>query len=116
MTNTIELTCTEGEFYEVMSESALGREWIRWHSENPKFFEYFEDFTFEAINKGHDRLSGWLIANRVRWETMIVTKGNDYKIKNDYIALFSRLFMVRNPEYVGFFRTKRMKRLQRDVF
>jgi hypothetical protein len=116
MSETIELTCTEEEFYEVMKESALGREWIKWHFKNPQFFEYFEGFTFNAIDKGHDRLSGWLIVNRVRWETMIVTKGNDYKIKNDYIALFSRLFMVRHPDYVGFFRTKTMKRLKKDVF
>ena len=49
MSNTIELTCTEGEFYEVMKESALGREWIRWHSENPKFFEYFEEHVIPTI-------------------------------------------------------------------
>jgi len=116
MTDTTELTCTEGEFYDVMKESALGREWLRWHTENPMFFEHFEEFTFQAINKGHTRLSGWLITNRVRWETTIVTRGNDYKIKNDYIALFSRLFMVRHQKYVGFFKTKTMKRLKRDVF
>jgi hypothetical protein len=112
----LEITCTEEEFYGVMCESALGREWFKWHRGNPEFFILFEWFTTEAISKGHNNLSGWLIANRVRWETSIVTKGNEYKIKNDFIALFARLFMVRHQEYVGFFRTKRMKRLARDVF
>ena len=116
MSDTIELTCTEEEFYEVMRESSLGREWLVWHESNPHFFEHFERFTFEAIRRGHTRLSGWLIANRVRWETMVVTRGSDYKISNNYIALFTRLFMVRHPEYVGFFKTKTMKRLKRDVF
>jgi hypothetical protein len=114
--STLEITCTEEEFYGVMCESALGREWFRWHKENPEFFILFERFTAEAINRGHKNLSGWLIANRVRWETSIVTRGNEYKIKNDFIALFARLFMVRHQEYVGFFRTKRMKRLAKDVF
>ena len=86
------------------------------HNRNPQFFTLFERFTNEAISRGHNNLSGWLIANRVRWETNIVTRGNEYKIKNDFIALFARLFMVRHQQYIGFFRTKRMKRLKRDVF
>lgn len=113
---TVEITCTEAEFYDVMRESALGRMWLTWHRTNPEFFTLFEQFTAEALRRGHKKLSGWLIANRVRWETSIVTRGNDYKISNDFIALFARLYMVRNPQYVGFFRTKRMKRLKRDVF
>jgi hypothetical protein len=113
---TVEITCTEEEFYDVMRESALGRAWVVWHTTNPEFFTLFEQFTAEALRRGHKKLSGWLIANRVRWETSIVTTGNDYKISNDFIALFARLYMVRNPKYIGFFRTKRMKRLKRDVF
>jgi len=111
----LELTETEEGFYDLMRESALGRRWLRWHKENPDFYHLFERFTFEAVNRGHKRLSGWLIANRVRWETSVVTKGDDYKISNDFIALYARLFMVRHSRYEGFFRTKRMKRLVRDI-
>jgi len=114
--STIEITCTEAEFYEVMCESALGRDWLRWHKKNPDFFWLFERFTADAISRGHKNLSGWLITNRVRWETSVVTRGNEYKISNNFIALFARLYMVRHQQYVGFFRTKRMKRLTRDVF
>jgi len=113
---TDEITYTGKEFYEVLVESELGRRWISWNEENPEFYRLFEKFTFQAISRGHSRLSGWLIANRVRWETTVVTTGDDYKISNDFIALFTRFFMVQNPEYIGFFRTKKMKRLQRDVF
>jgi len=42
---------------------------------------------------------------------MIVTTGDDYKISNDYIALYARLFMHENPQYKGFFKTKPMKRV-----
>lgn len=84
--------------------------WWEWHKANPEFYELFEKFTLEAIDKGHTRLSAWLIVNRIRWETMIVTKGDDYKVSNDYIAYFSRLFMHYHPEYDGFFKTKELKR------
>ena len=42
---------------------------------------------------------------------MIVTTGNEYKISNDFIALYARLFMHEYPDYKGFFRTKPMKRV-----
>ena len=70
----------------------------------------FNDFTFQAISNGHKRLSAWMIANRIRWETQIETVNDDYKISNDYIALYSRKFMKDYPQYDGFFKIKEMKR------
>jgi hypothetical protein len=88
----------------------LKQRWWHWHNENPHVYELFERFTFEAINSGHTKLSAWLIINRVRWETDIVTTGREFKINNDYIAFYSRLFMANHPEYEGFFRTNEMTR------
>ena len=60
-----------------------------------------------AIGRGHNKLSAWMIANRIRWETQIeVITTDDYKISNDYIALYSRKFMEDFPEHDGFFRIK----------
>jgi hypothetical protein len=88
----------------------LKQAWWAWHKENPDVYRLFDKFTREAISRGHRRLSAWLIINRVRWETSIVTTGNDFKISNDFIAFYSRLFMALNPEYKGFFQVKQMKR------
>lgn len=83
--------------------------WWDWHRANPSVYEYFERFTFEAIERGHKKLSAWLIVNRIRWETAVVTHGDDFKISNDFIAYYARLFMYRHPEHRGFFRTRPMK-------
>lgn len=85
------------------------REWWAWHKKNPHVYELFERFTMNAINKGHTRLSAWLVVNRIRWETTVETSGSDFKISNDYIAYYARLFHALNPEYDGFFVTKKMK-------
>ena len=85
------------------------RKWWRWHQQNPDVYRLFERFTFEAINAGHRRLSAWLIVNRIRWQATVVTKGDDFKISNDFIAYYARLFMHRHPQFAGFFQTKRMK-------
>ena len=82
-----------------------------WHRDNPQVYELFKRFTFDAINRGHQRLSAWLIVGRIRWETSVVTHGDDYKISNDYIALYARKFMHDHPEHDGFFKIKAMKRV-----
>lgn len=83
----------------------------QYHRDNPQVYELFKYFTRMAIKRGHNRLSAWMIANRIRWETSIETFSVDeYKISNDYIALYARMFMRDHPEYDGFFKTKEMKR------
>jgi hypothetical protein len=86
------------------------QKWWAWHKENPHVYALFKRFTLQAISAGHKNLSAWLIINRIRWETSIETKGEDFKISNDYIAYYSRLFMHEHPQFSGFFRTKALKR------
>ena len=81
-----------------------------WHRDNPQVYELFKQFAFEAISRGHKRLSAWLVVGRIRWETSIITHGDDYKISNDFIALYARKFMADYPQHEGFFVTKEMKR------
>ena len=89
---------------------SLKEKWWAWHKENPHVYELFERFTMDAIRRGHRRLSAWLIVNRIRWETMVETTGEDFKISNDFIAYYARLFMALHPEYDGFFKTKQLRR------
>lgn len=83
--------------------------WLEWHRANPHVYELFKEFTFQAIHRGHKRLSAWLVVNRIRWETAVETIGGDFKISNCFIAYYSRLFMEEYPEHRGFFRIKRLK-------
>ena len=83
--------------------------WWEWHRKNPHVYQMFERFAFEAIRKGHELLSAWLIVNRIRWESTVVTKGEDFKVSNDFIAYYARLFHALNPEHAGFFKTHKLK-------
>ncbi len=94
----------------IKKETTLLNRFTDFDEKNPEVYELFVRFTFEAIKRGHKRLSAWMIANRIRWETTIVTVNCEYKISNDYIALYSRKFMKDYPQFNGFFRIKEMKR------
>jgi len=75
----------------------------------PETYQFFEKFTLEMIQTRPNRGSQWMVANRVRWETMI--RDEPYKVTNDFIALYARLFMARHPQHDGYFQTKNMKRI-----
>ena len=84
------------------------QKWWAWHKENPHVYALFKRFTLQAISAGHKNLSAWLIINRIRWETSIETKGEDFKISNDYIAFYARLWRAKYPEHKDLFSIKKM--------
>ena len=85
------------------------QKWWNFHKATPSVYEYFQRFTHEAISRGAKHCSPWLIFGRIRWETHLSTTDKDFKVSNDYIAFYSRLFMKWNPKHQGFFKTKPMK-------
>jgi len=82
--------------------------WWEWHQKNPQVWMMFERFSFEAVNRGRKKISHWLIINRIRWETAILTTGSDFKISNDYIAFYARLWKAKYPMHEDLFNTKKM--------
>ena len=80
--------------------------WWDWHKANPHVWELFERFALEAVKSGRKHFSHWLIMNRIRWETSISTTGDDFKIRNDFIAYYARFFMVKHPNIRDFSESK----------
>lgn len=84
-------------------------EFDRWHANNPAIWEYFKRFSFDALANNHKRISHWLIINRIRWEVFLVTTGTEYKISNNAIAFYARLWRKTYPEHAQLFKIKRMR-------
>tara|TARA_R110000822_G_C14901278_1_gene449024 strand:+ start:101 stop:412 length:312 start_codon:yes stop_codon:yes gene_type:complete len=82
--------------------------WWEWHKENPDVWRYFERFALEAVGSGRKKVSHWLIINRIRWEVTIITTGSEFKISNDHIAFYARLWKAKYPQYKDLFNTKKM--------
>ena len=82
--------------------------WWEWHRANPNVWKYFEMYAMEAVQAGKKKISHWLIINRIRWELYLVTTGDDFKISNDYIAFYARLWRAKYPQYKDLFNIKRM--------
>jgi hypothetical protein len=76
---------------------------------NPKVWEKFRDYTLDVINSGRNNYSQWAIVNRIRWNEEIETQGGEFKINNNYISFYARMFHAKYPEHEGFFRLKPFK-------
>ena len=83
--------------------------WWEWHKKNPQVWEKFEEYTFQAIESGMKHYSQWAIVDRIRWNKEIETRGGEFKISNDYICFYARLFHALHPEYKDFFTVKPLK-------
>ena len=83
--------------------------WWSWHKKNFQVWDKFEEYTLEAIRSGRRHYSHWAIVNRIRWNSEIETKCGEFKISNDYICFYARLFHVKHPEYNDFFKLKPLK-------
>ena len=83
--------------------------WLDWHKENPRIWKYFRQFALEAVHSGRKHISHWLIVNRIRWEVSIATTGHEFKISNNHIAFYARLWKAAYPEFSYIFTTKWMK-------
>lgn len=76
---------------------------------NPEVYELFKAFTFQLIQVGRKHYSADGIGHQIRWHTSIKTTERDFKINNNYIAWYSRLFEADYPEHKGFFRKRKVR-------
>jgi len=77
-------------------------------AENQNVYRLFERYSQKMIATGRLKYSAWTIVNLIRWEHDIKNK-EPFKINNDFIALYGRLFIYRNFEHLGFFEFRTMK-------
>ena len=77
------------------------------HKEHPEVWDLFVQFTNEMIERGFNNYSCKAIFERIRWEKDAGGDGTtQFKLNNNYTALYARRFMKMYPEYEGFFRTR----------
>ena len=99
-----------GEASTIANGDVTPQEVLFWeyHEDNPDIYRLFDRYAVIAIEKGHKKLSPWLIVNRIRWEQHVIVRSNTpFKIANDYIAYYSRLWMIKRRRF-WFFSTKVM--------
>ena len=87
-------------------KNVLEAQFWEFHETNPQVYFLFSRFATEAAQANRGRFGVGAIFERMRWFTTVETRGEEYKLNNNYRAYYGRLWMRNNPEYDGFFSTR----------
>lgn len=83
--------------------SEMFEEFLKFHRANPSVFMAFAQYAFQAIQSGRERYSARAIMERVRWSIEITSKQGEFKINNNHVTFYARLFEATYPAHAGFF-------------
>lgn len=86
--------------------SDLERQFLRFHELNPHVYETIVKISFALRKRGVPRTGISMIFERMRWLWAVQTRGDDYKLNNNYRAFYARKVMDEHPELEGFFKTR----------
>ncbi len=90
------------------ADKDLVARFTKYHERHPEVWDSFKRYASEMRATGRKRYSAWAIINRIRWDHDMA-KTEEFKISNDYIALYSRVAIHLEPSLDGFFVTRPMK-------
>jgi len=80
--------------------------WESFHHENPQVWQEFEQRALEMIQAGRKHYSARAILEVARWSIHLQTNDQEFKINNNHIPYYAKLFREVHPNHAEFFRTR----------
>lgn len=78
------------------------------HEENPQIYAAFSNETIKAIKMGKTKMSAMLIIQHIRWNTFLTSNDDHFKINNNYVSYYARLFVKKNPMFSDVFNFRKL--------
>lgn len=94
-----------------MSDSIEHDFWA-FHRANPHVYQRLRTLAVQLKERGHSKLGIGMLFEVVRWQTMMRTSdpSSEFKLNNNYRALYARLLMESESELAGIFETRQLHR------
>lgn len=81
----------------------------RFHRENPHVYRRLRALIFEDLNAGLPIAGIDFYVSVLRWKIRMETRGDDFKVNNDWRSRYARMLMEREPELRGKFETRTLQ-------
>lgn len=94
---------------EHIPHESLDDRFARWIKANPQVLTAFIHFADQARLRGRTRIGGKAIAERLRWEAPISTRGDDFKINNSFISRLARAAVTKRPDLIELFEFRELR-------
>jgi len=88
---------------------SLDEAFERFHEANPHIYRRLRDLAISARRAGNDRVGIKALFERLRWDYMIASRGDEFKLNNNYHSRYARLLMQREAELDGIFEVRELR-------
>ena len=89
-------------------EKSLLERFTTFHEENPQIYAAFSMEAIKAIKMGKKKMSAKLIIEHIRWNTFLTSNDDHFKINNNYVSYYARLFVKKNPMFSDVFNFRKL--------
>lgn len=91
---------------EYVSGATIEERFCSFHAANPHVYRELRSMALSIRRRGATRYGIAGLFEVLRYRYSLQTSGDDYKLNNDFRALYARLLMRHEPELDGFFETR----------
>lgn len=90
----------------VAEGSTIDEQFASFHRQNPHVYSALRDLAIRTKRSGAKKYGMAGLFEVLRWTHTITTNGDEFKLNNNYRALYARLLMKNEPELAGFFNVR----------
>jgi hypothetical protein len=91
------------------SKRTIQERFDAWLALNPDVYPTIVGLAREAKRAGKRRTGMKMLWEVTRWQLRLRTRGDDFKLNNDYCAPLVRLVQEREPDLAGMFETRKRR-------
>lgn len=95
------------------ADPRLLRRFALYHEENPHVYARFKEYVHRIRLTGREKYSAWVVIQVIRWEHDVASRGEVFKINNDFIALYARMLIAEYPEFETFLELRSMRSVRK---
>lgn len=92
-----------------MFDSTLQARFREFHYKNPQVCTSLIRLARELKGKGHRKIGIGMLFEVIRWQTMLQTTGDPYKLNNSYRSRYARMIMDSTPDLEGIFDLRELR-------
>lgn len=79
------------------------------HQANPHVYQRLRELALDLTAHGHRRIGIGMLFEVLRWQAMIVTEGDDYRLNNNHRSRYARMLAAQEPALADVFETRELK-------
>ena len=80
--------------------------YLEWDAANPHFYPLFVEAAAALAFAGRRRIGASLVFEHLRYNSLLQTSGEAFKLNNNYRAIYARRFMEEFPQFGELFATR----------